>query len=243
MRRRDLLAAAALVGLAGPVGAQTDKPPPELITYESDGKSIRAVVFRPRGAPRNAGVVFLHGSGGIGGIQLAFAERFADDGYLVIVPTYLDAAADDVVRPEPVMAAWRKCGADAVEWLIGQGIEPRRTGVIGYSLGSYISVDGSLGDSRAAATIALAGGWDVYIPRRPRRRIPVLIIRCERDRVVSASSTARWADFLRAEEVPVRVQVIRGAGHLMNQAQWREAFERATGFFGETIGARQSGQS
>lgn len=242
MRRRELMAGAVAAGVAGPAFAQTP-PPTELITYESRGRTIRAAVFRPVGPPRNAGVVYIHGSGGIGGIQLRFAQLFAEDGYLVIVPTYLDAAEDDVIRPEPVMDAWRQCGADAVEWLIGQGIDRRRTGVVGYSLGSYIAVDGSLGDSRAAATIAVAGGWDVYIPRPPRRRIPVLIIRFERDMVVSRSSTSRWAAFLTDAEVPVRVQVVRGSTHLPTGPQWREVFTRAAAFFGGNIGQRQQGQS
>lgn len=246
MRRRLFLAGLlAFVPAAGPASAwqnQTPTPPPpgsftmELTSYPSRGKTIRAAVFRPVANARGSGVVILHGSGGMGPEQIGLAERFAADGYIAVLPTYLDAAEDDVVRPEPVMSAWRDCGADGIEYLISLGIDRRRTGITGYSLGSFIAVDGALGNSRAGAAIAIAGGWDVYIPRPPARSIPVLIIRAERDRVVSRASTDRWRRFLTDAEVPVRLQVIRGAGHLMSRAQWDEVYSRASTFFNGNIG-------
>ncbi|MES2834449.1 MAG: dienelactone hydrolase family protein [Pseudomonadota bacterium] len=238
MRRRDLLAAAGGLVLGGPALAQdapTDGVTTELITYQSRGKTIRAAVFRPGANANGAGVVYMHGSGGIGGIQLTFARRFAEAGYIAVAPTYVDAAEDDGIRAERIMDAWRDCGSDAVEWLIAQGVDRGRTGIVGYSLGSYIAVDGALGNSRAAAAIGVAGGWDVYIPRVPARRIPVLIIRAERDTHVRPSSTERWRQFLVEHDASVRVQTIRGAPHLMNSAQWAEVSRRSVAFFGNTI--------
>jgi len=244
IRRRTMLGVAALLGLdkALPAAAQEAAPPAagvttELITYMSHGKPIRAAVFRPGANARGSGMVFMHGSGGgVGVYQAQLAQQFAEQGYIAVIPTYLDAAADDIVRPEPVMDAWRDCGSDAIQWLIDQGVDRRRTGIIGYSLGSYIAVDGALGDSQAAAAIAVCGGWDVYIPRHPRRRIPVLIIRAQRDTHVRPQSTERWRQFLVDAEIPVRVEVIRGAGHLMNRSQWQEVFVRASTFFNGNIG-------
>ncbi|QTC93016.1 dienelactone hydrolase family protein [Brevundimonas goettingensis] len=246
MRRRELLGAAGVLTVAGPVLAQT--PPPvdgvttERVAYQSNGKTIRAIAFRPGANANGAGVVYIHGSGGMGLDQLAFARQFAVDGYLALAPTYLDAAEDDVVRREPTMEAWRDCARDGIEWLIGQSVDRRRTGVVGYSLGSYIAVDGALGDSRASAAIAVCGGWDVYIPRHPTRRIPVLILRSERDRVVSPASTQRWRQFLLDADVPVRVQVTRGAGHLMTAAQWSDVYTRSQTFFAEQLGVSSDRQ-
>ena len=229
----------ASAGLARTAPDQTahDGVTTDRVTYQSNGKTIRAVAFRPGANANGMGVVYLHGSGGMGLDQLAFARQFALDGYLSLAPTYLDAAADDTIRREPVMEAWRDSARDGIEWLIAQGISRGRTGVIGYSLGSFIAVDGALGDSRAAAAIAVCGGWDVYPPRHPVRRIPVLIIRSERDRVVSPVSTQRWREFLDEADVPVRVQVTRDAGHLMTPAQWSEVYTRSQTFFADQLGA------
>jgi len=238
-RRAVLVAAGALAVVSPAAARQTAEMPAfttELTTYPSHGKAIRAAVFRPTANARGSGVVLMHGSGGIGPEQVVLAEKFAADGYVAVVPTYLDAAEDDVVRPEPVMNAWRDCGADAIQWLIGQGIDSDRTGIMGYSLGSHIAVDGALGDSRAAAAISVAGGWDVYVPRRPARRIPVLLISAERDTHVRPVSTAHWRHFLIEAGVPVRARTVRGAGHIMNRRQWEQVYAYALDFFNGHIG-------
>lgn len=238
--RRAVLVMAGALTVASPATARQAAEPPafttELTTYPSNGKAIRAAVFRPTSNARGSGVVLMHGSGGIGPEQVVLGELFAADGYVAVVPTYLDAAEDDVVRPEPVMNAWRDCGSDAIEWLIGQGIDSSRTGIMGYSLGSHIAVDGALGDSRAAAAISVAGGWDVYTPRRPLRRIPVLLISAQQDRVMRPVSTSHWRHFLIENEVPVRARTVRGAGHIMNRRQWEQVYAYALDFFNGTIG-------
>ena len=243
MQRRALLVAAGALALAPSAAAAAARQAPavpafttELTTYSSNGKAIRAAVFRPTGAARGSGVVLMHGSGGIGPEQVVLGEKFAADGYVAVVPTYLDAAEDDVVRPEPVMNAWRDCGADAIEWLIGQGIAAERTGIMGYSLGSHIAVDGALGRSRAGAAVSVAGGWDVYTPRRPARRIPVLLISAQRDTHVRPVSTAHWRHFLVEQGVPVRARTVRGAGHLMTRRQWDQVYAYALDFFNGNIG-------
>lgn len=249
--RRALLC--GLAGIALPAQAQTpprrrgrgnEVPTPpanadqlqaELLTYQSRGRAIRAAAYRPLGAPRG-GVVLLHGSGGIGPEQLGLAQKFAGDGYLALVPTYLDAAEDDTIRALPIMSAWRDCAIDAVGWLVEQGVEPAHTGITGYSLGSIIAVDGALGGGQAAAAIGIAAGQEVYPLRRPRRTIPVLLIRAGEDRTVTARGTEVWREDLDEANVPVRVQVVRGAGHLMTRAQWDEVYDRALNFFNGNIG-------
>lgn len=240
INRRMLMGAAGTVVLPLPAAAMQAAEIPgfttELTTYQSNGKSIRAAVFRPTVNARGSGVVLIHGSGGIGPEQVILGERFARDGYVAVVPTYLDAAEDDVIRPEPVMNAWRDCGADAIEWLIEHGIDRQRTAIMGYSLGSHIAVDGALGRSRAAAAISVAGGWDVYEPRRPSRRIPVLLISAERDTHVRPVSTAHWRRFLIEAGVPVRARTVRGAGHIMSRRQWEQVYAYALEFLNGNIG-------
>lgn len=212
----------------------------ELLSFTSRGRRIRAAVFRPPGEAARSGLAFMHGSGSIGSRQLRFAQRFAEQGYLVVVPTYLDAAVDDGVRGASVMEAWRACAVDSVDWLIAQGIDRQRTTLVGYSLGSYIAVDSALGNSRAGAAIAVAGGWDVYPPRPPARRIPVLIIRAERDTHVRPASTERWRRYWEDHDVPVRTRVVRGAGHIMSEQEWREVSAYALEFLAENIGGPAS---
>lgn len=240
MRRRSLLAGAAAVCLAPPVrGQEAAEPTWEGMTFQSHDKAIRAIRYRPAGAGRGSAIVMMHGSGGritSRGPWHELAMQFARDGYEVLTPLYTDAFADDGIRPPAMMEAWRDVGEHAIDWFIDRGIDRRRTAMFGYSLGSYVAVDGALGNSRAAAAIGLAGGVDVYTPRPPRRRIPVLVIRAENDTHVLPRNTAAWVAFLREHEVPVRVEVIAGAGHLFRPPEWAEIFTRAAAFYGGNIG-------
>ncbi len=242
MRRRTLLTATAATAATtsfGPVRAQDAAPTWEGMTFPSRGKDIRAIHYRPVGAGRSAAVVMMHGSGAnirSQGPWHELALRFAGDGYQVLTPLYTDAMADDGRRPPRMMDAWRDVGEDAIDWFIARGIDRRRTAMFGYSLGSYVAVDGALGNSRAAAAVGLAGGVDVYPPRHPRRNIPVLIIRAENDTHVLPRNTEAWIDFLRRDEVSVREHVVRGAGHLFQPQEWLEIFQVSAQFYAGNIG-------
>jgi dienelactone hydrolase len=239
MHRRSLLAAAAAC-LTTPARAQEPVEPVwEGMTFQSHGKPIRAIHYRPRDAGRGSAIVMMHGSGSriaSRGPWHDLAMRFARDGYQVLTPLYTDAFPDDGIRPPAMMEAWRDVGEHAIDWFIDRGVSRRRTAMFGYSLGSYVAVDGALGNSRAAAAIGLAGGVDVYTPRVPRRRVPVLMIRAENDNHVLPRNTAAWIDFLREHEIPVRVEVIAGAGHLFQPPEWVEIFNHASAFYGGNIG-------
>ncbi len=243
MQSRRTFTGLMLGGVLAPTLAHAQTPPFAGVTFQSDGKPVRGILYQPQGTPRGSGVVMMHGSGG--GIRSQgpwhdLAMRFAADGYAVLTRAYFDAFADDGIRPQPMMETWRKVARDGVAWLAaGQGIAAARVGLFGYSLGSYVAVDTALGDCEAGAAIGLAGGVDVYPPRPPRRRIPVLVIRCERDTHVLPRNTAAWVSYLRERDVNVRVQVVDGAGHLLTPPEWADVFTRASGFFADNIGRIQ----
>jgi dienelactone hydrolase len=239
MRRRAVLGGLVALGAAPAAAAQEPLLTYAGMTFRSHGKYIRAIHYRPLGAERKSAIVMMHGSGGRirnDGPWHDLAMQFAGDGYEVLTPLYTDAWPDDGIRPPAMMEAWRDVGEHAVDWFIARGIDRRRTAMFGYSLGSYVAVDGALGNSRAAAAIGLAGGVDVYTPRAPRRRIPVLMIRAQNDTHVLPRNTDAWIDFLRDRDVPVREHTIVGAGHLFRPQEWVEIFQVSAQFYASNVG-------
>ena len=53
---------------------------------------------------------------------------------------------------------------------------------------------------------------------------------------LAAIARYRWVDHLRDADVPVRLEVIRGARHIMNSDQWDDVFTRSSQFFARNIG-------
>jgi dienelactone hydrolase len=246
MHRRSVLAAAACGLTCAGWAREVETPTYEGLTFLSHRKPIRAIHYRPVGEGRRAAIVMMHGSGTSivsRGPWHELAMRFAGDGYDVLTPLFTDAWPDDGIRPPPMMEAWRDVGEHAIDWFIARGVDRRRTAMFGYSLGSYVAVDGALGNSRAAAAIGLAGGVDVYIPRPPRRRIPVLMIRAENDTHVLPRNTARWVDFLREHQVNVRVEVLADSNHLFTPPKWFEIHQKAAEFYAGNIGRPERGAS
>lgn len=238
MDRRDVIIGLGALGVSGRAAAQTP-PTYEGMTFESRGRPIRAIHYRPSGEGRRAAIVMMHGSGARitnRGPWHGLAMRFAAEGYEVLTPLFTDAMADNGIRPPRMMQVWRNVGVDAIDWFIERGISAARTGIFGYSLGSHVAVDGALGDSRAAAAIGLAGGTDVYTPRKPRRRIPVMVIRAENDTHVLPINTSDWVNFMRDNGILVEVEVVPDAGHLFTPPQWLQIFNLSADFFGRTIG-------
>ena len=238
---RRLLLAGIGTGLATPAFARAawQAPTWEGMSFQSHDKTIRAIHYRPVGEGRRAAIVMLHGSGtniASRGPWHWLAMKFAADGYEVLTPLFTDAYPDDGIRPARMMEAWRDVGEHAIDWFISRDVDRRRTAMFGYSLGSYVAVDGALGDSRAAAAIGLAGGVDVYTPRRPRRRVPVLMIRAENDTHVLPRNTAAWVSFLREHDINVQVEVLRDSDHIFTAPKWQEIFDLSAAFYGGNIG-------
>ncbi len=236
--RREALAGGLALGLPCQDGGSATW---DGVSFLSNDKQIRSILYYPPGGvDRRSGVVMMHGSGmriRSEGLWHQLAIQVANAGFWVLTPGYYDAAFDDGVRPEPVMQAWRDVCTDGTEWLANRiGVSQDRIGAFGYSLGTHVAVDSALREGRAGAAMALAGGWDVYIPRVPTRRIPVLILRCEDDTHVSPASTRRWAAFLREHDVPLRVQVLADAPHIPSPDRWPEIGQRTIDFFAGNVG-------
>lgn len=117
-------------------------------SFTSGGMVIPVDVHRPStGTPDGRLAVVLHGSDGLvkpwAGMIRAFADSIADSQAIAIVPSYFGQAAP--ARPLPGLLAdlpqFEKRLADAIAFgATIAGVNPKRTGLLGFSLGGHLAL-------------------------------------------------------------------------------------------------------
>jgi dienelactone hydrolase len=132
-----------------------------------DGMVQLVAVYRPEGTQPHPVVVFFHGSGGLAGIQLAWAQTLSQHGYVVVAGCYLDVNASappgvflpcpglpDVTQqtPENVLPPY----TTLLDVAVGlDGVDSKSVGVVGVSLGANVVLSGD--DTRVKAIVADSG--------------------------------------------------------------------------------------
>lgn len=238
---RGLLVAVAL--LAAPAAADAQTPPcpgdvaqaatRETVQYDSAGRAVRGLIYRPR-VPNGAAVILLHGSRGLAADAPQFdphAIQLASRGYHVLVPNYYDARAGQARRTGRDLRIWRRAAEDGARFLADQpGVDPRRVASWGYSLGGFLSGEVAMESEAIAAGISLAGGLDAGEAGRTRREVPLLLLHARRDPVISPASTTAWAEDLRRRGARVEVRQLDWEGHGYDHPTWCAIFAETRAF-------------
>lgn len=95
-------------------------------------ENVTGRLYSGLGRGPTPGILVLHGSGGAGGYERAYAERLAEHGYTALCVGYFDApGVPDALAEIPL-----ECFDAAAEWLLERpGVVGSRVGVVGFSRG------------------------------------------------------------------------------------------------------------
>jgi uncharacterized protein len=120
------------------------------VSYAGDGHRVAAyLLLPPKRGGRHAAVVYLHGSGGTRLDLVTFAARLS---LLGAVTMSLDVPQSEAYRPMVVDVR------RALDLLEARGdVDPKRIGIVGYSLGGQLAALVAGVDSRPAAVGIIAG--------------------------------------------------------------------------------------
>jgi dienelactone hydrolase len=218
----------------------------------------------PPGAGPHAVVIVLHGCGGVGSNQTAWAERLLGWGYGSLV---LDSATPRGVGSvcahdrQPLMTRQDRAGdvIAAARWLARQpAVDPRRIGVLGGSHGGATAETVTLQPFAHQADGLIRASVDYYgACREPERHgdIPLLAFAGEADTWSNPAAVCRrfaavvggaedvtvvtYPDVVHAFDNPrlaVR-QTVEGHPLQWNAAAAADSFVRVRGFFDRTLGA------
>lgn len=204
-------------------------------SFQSSGQSITVQEFLPDKGGRHPAVIAVHGSGGI---RESWAEQpsrlMAGQGYSVFVVHYFErtgtgwADRDTTHRHFP---DWMRTIGDAMNFAAQHpSVDANRIGLLGFSLGAYLSLAVASVDPRVKAVVDFFGGMPEELHGFVRMP-PVLILHGEDDRVVPVSEATKLAQLLDRAGTPYEMKLYPGAGHGFNGLQYLDAGQRTVQFF------------
>ena len=204
-------------------------------SFESGGKSIRLDCFLPEdNEQRFPAVVALYGSGGGHARMAEPASLLAAQGFAVYVLHYFDRTGTTEVNRQTIFRnfpVWMKTVWDAVSFVIRQPhVDPKRVGLLGFSLGAYLCLSSAAIDSRISAVVEFFGGLPKEMKFFMRRLCPVLILHGEADPIVPVQEAYHLREVLERKKIDYEIQIYPGVGHGFNGETWRDAGLRALKF-------------
>ena len=214
-------------------------------TFTSRGKTIKIEIFEPKAGGRHPGILVLHGAGGMRpeGFGFAFREyarHLARSGYVALIVHYFDRTGHEIAADEEVMkrhfADWLKTVNDGVTHLASRpNVDPDRIGLLGFSLGAYLSLSEAMSDSRVSAVVEYFGGIPEVFAKDVKRLPPVLILHGDADRVVPVTEAEALERLLLENGFTYEKKIYPRQGHGFLGADGLDAVQRATTFFGKHV--------
>lgn len=212
------------------------------ITFESGGKPIRLDAFVPsNNGQRFPTVVSLYGSGGGFAGMTEPASLLASQGFAVYILHYFDrtgtsfADKDTIFRHFPI---WVKTLWDSISYIEQQPhVDPERIGLLGFSLGAYLSLSDAAVDKRVRAVVEFFGGIPKEMRFFMRRFCPVLILHGDADTTVPVEEAYHLQKVLEKKNMPYEMQIYPGAGHGFSGDVWRDAGMRSLAFLKKYLAA------
>jgi carboxymethylenebutenolidase len=205
--------------------------------FQSGGKDIRLDCFVPESdSLRFPAVIGLHGSGGGFESMAEPANMLARQGIAVYVLHYFDRTGDDRVDDKTTILrhspAWLKTIWDAMNLVEQQPcVDPKRMGLLGFSLGAYLALTIAAFDSRVQAVVEFFGGFPTEIRSFMRRLCPVLILHGDADQTVPVQEAYDLKEILEKRKMPYEMQIYPEAGHGFSGETWQDAAFRTLDFF------------
>ena len=212
------------------------------ITFESGGKPIRLDCFVPDGnGQRYPAVISLYGSGGGHAGMMDPASLLASQGFAVYILHYFDRTGTSFADKEIIFRhfpIWVKTLWDAISHVEKQPhVDPERIGLLGFSLGAYLSLSDAAVDKRVRAVVEFFGGLPKEMRFFMRRFCPVLILHGEADTTVPVEEAYHLQKVLEKKNIPYEMQIYPGAGHGFSGDVWRDAGLRSLEFLKKYLAA------
>jgi carboxymethylenebutenolidase len=228
----------ALCATAGLAPPELDGLTEATETFKSRGQDVVVDVIAPASSSRYPAVIVLHGHGGLGeGRQSgthSLARKLAEAGYIALVPHYFGSHKPDRKNGQKNARSflfWERTVSETVGYAARRtDVDPKRIGLLGSSLGSWVALSVGARDRRVSAVVENFGGFPEWEELNPARLPPVLILHGDADRDVPVRQAYNLEQILLGAGVEYEMHIYDGAGHGFRGADFDDAITRTVEF-------------
>ncbi len=165
------------------------------------------------------------------------ASQLASNGYAAFIVYYFDGAGGaltedniDAISPDQ-FHAWVRTARAGIDWVQQQpGVDAKRIGITGFSLGSSVGLAASSIDARVDVVIDAFGALPVPYEKYAGNMPPTLILHGQCDQFVPVEAAYRLNALLSRKGVPNRIIVYAGEKHTFSARTSRDASARGLAF-------------
>jgi dipeptidyl aminopeptidase/acylaminoacyl peptidase len=209
-------------------------------TFSSAGQPIRIDHYPPKQQTPGAAIILVHGSGGpLRGLD-PFAGQAAMFGVHVFVVHYFERTGHSWVYPSQIeehFAAWLETLKDAINFVAAQpGVDGSSIALLGFSLGSFLSLALATRDPRIVAVAELFGGLAEHFVPDAGKLPPVLILHGAKDTTVPVEHAYKLERILQQHKIPYEIHIYPDQGHTFQGLAQFDAMRRIAGFFQKHLG-------
>jgi carboxymethylenebutenolidase len=169
------------------------------------------------------------------------AKMLAEQGFAVYILHYFDRTGTSFADKQTIFRnfpIWMKTLWDAVSYVEKQPqVDTERIGLMGFSLGAYLSLSAASIDKRVRAVVEFFGGLPKEMKLFMRRLCPVLILHGDADPTVPVEEAYQLQQVLEKKGIPYEMQIYPGAGHGFSGDVWRDAGIRSFQFLKKYLAA------
>lgn len=205
-------------------------------SFRPEAATAPAVSCERFGDPSNRTLILLHGASGPGPFYREQAAFFANHGYRVLLPHYLEAGRGTHATDENY-AAWiaaiRRVFDDAGK----TKIQPSATVIVGYSLGASISLALGSQDQGPDAIAEFSGSLPDRYYRALKGMPPLLILHGALDKEIPVSQALQLTRLCMEGDLPCNTHIYPADGHALTPESLRDADQRVLEFFSKVVGA------
>jgi dipeptidyl aminopeptidase/acylaminoacyl peptidase len=211
-------------------------------SFKSETKEISFELFEPVAPGKYPAIVMLYGSGGMavgGPLFRLTAQALAGQGYVVYLPHYFEKTGTErATREDDIkyFATWMRTITDAIGHAKNQSnVDAKRIGLIGFSLGAYLSLSLASINNEVKAVVEYFGGLPDFFARQAQAMPPTLILHGDADKTVPVAEAYNLETLLKSKKANYEIKIYPQQGHGFTGSAAADAMQRTVAFFEKNL--------